>query len=81
VVQRATPTTLIEWLHSLDSYTNAEFGTARSLATQRDECVACDATAALDRSGLCPRCAAKRVADHTEIVLFRALRRPQPDRA
>jgi len=75
------PTELINWLHSLDSYTNAEFGDARTLAAERQACVACSASvAALDRGGLCARCAAKRIADHTEIVLFRALRRPQPDR-
>ena len=75
------PTELTDWLHSLDAYTNAEFGKARSLTAERQACVACDATAAaLDGRGLCSRCAAKRIADHTEIVLFRALRRPQPDR-
>ena len=70
---------LRDWLHGLDSYTNAEFGHARTIAVVHDVCVACGGPAmAPDAGGLCPVCAAKRRPDHTEIVLFRALRRPHP---
>jgi hypothetical protein len=74
-----TPSALIDWLHSLDSYTNAEFGRSLTIAGGRSECVACAATLPSGGSGgLCEKCAAKRKPDHTEIVLFRALRRPTP---
>ena len=31
----------LQWLHGLDTYTNAEFGRARTLSGVRDECVGC----------------------------------------
>lgn len=65
----------IDWLHTLDSYTNAEFGMPRSAALTRGNCLACDKQSALDELGFCSRCAAKRVADHSEILLFRPMRR------
>ena len=67
---------LRNWLHHLDTYTNAEFGRARSLLTIRGECVACGGEApSPDISGLCVKCAAKRRPDHSEVVLFRPLRK------
>jgi len=74
-----TQSPLRDWLHSLDSYTNAEFGRSRTIAGDRSECVACAASIpSPGNGGLCEKCAAKRRPDHTEIVLFRALRRPTP---
>ena len=74
-----TPSALTDWLHGLDSYTNAEFGRAVTVAGIRAECVACAVRVpAFGAGGLCEKCAAKRRPDHTEIVLFRALRRATP---
>jgi hypothetical protein len=70
---------LTDWLHSLDSYTNAEFGRSLTHAGTREECVACGAAVpSAGADGLCAKCVEKRRPDHTEIVLFRALRRPTP---
>ena len=79
VTRLRTRAELLTWLHQLDSYTNAEFGRARSLAAMRGECVACGGEARdTGTSGLCATCAAKRRPDHSEVVLFRPLRKP-PD--
>ena len=60
------------WLHRLDSYTNAEFGRARTLSAIEDVCVACSRQAVkTDVSGLCPTCVAQRQLDSANIVLFR----------
>ncbi len=60
------------WLHRLDSYTNAEFGRARTLSAIEDVCVACSRQAIkTDTSGLCPTCVAQRQPDNANIVLFR----------
>lgn len=65
-----------QWLYHLDSYTNAEFGAARSLEAIRDACVGCGGPALdPDLSGLCRKCAAQRRPDQTEVVLFRPMRR------
>lgn len=70
---------LVNWLYHLDSYTNAVFGHARSLLAIRDVCIGCGGTAAHpDVSGLCYACAAKRRPDHTDVILFRPLRRHAP---
>lgn len=70
---------LTDWLHRLDSYTNAEFGQARTLAAIRDACIACGGDAPdPDIGGLCKKCAAKRRPDNTEVILFRPLRRRAP---
>ncbi len=75
VRHRPTRAALIQWLHQLDSYTNAEFGHSRTLLAHEETCVACGGiTIDPDVSGLCARCAKKRHADHTEIILFRPLR-------
>jgi hypothetical protein len=70
---------LLEWLRRLDSYTNAEFGRARTSCAGDDVCVACGKS---DRSttalGLCPQCLAQRAPDYSEVVLFRPMRRRQP---
>ena len=67
---------IIDWLYRLDTYTNAEFGVARTLALSEGVCVACLARVIeRDKRGLCSRCSAKRVADRSEVVLFRPLRR------
>jgi hypothetical protein len=72
---------LTDWLRHLDSYTNAEFGQARTLAAVRDQCVACgETTQAPDIGGLCKQCATRRRPDHTEVILFRPLRRREPAR-
>ena len=72
---RARTLGVAQWLYHLDSYTNAEFGAARSLEAIRDACVGCGGpTSEPDLSGLCRTCAAKRRPDHTEVVLFRPLR-------
>ena len=63
---------IIGWLHRLDAYTNAEFGSARTLSSIGDVCVACGSdTLDPDPTGLCRRCSAKRVPDASEIRLFR----------
>ena len=63
------------WLRRLDSYTNAEFGRSRTLCAIQDVCVACGQPEyAPNGVGLCPRCAAQREPDNSEIVLFRPLR-------
>jgi hypothetical protein len=72
---------LTDWLRRLDSYTNAEFGHARTLSAISDQCVACGATTREpDVFGLCNQCAAKRRPDQTEVILFRPLRRREPAR-
>jgi hypothetical protein len=59
------------WLHRLDSYTNAEFGRARTLSAMDAVCVACSReAAAVHISGLCSTCAAQRQPDNSSIVLF-----------
>jgi len=66
----------LDWLRRLDSYTNTEFGQCRSWAISRSICVTCGGFAPdADTIGLCAKCAAKRRADTTEIILFRPLRR------
>jgi hypothetical protein len=68
-----------DWLYRLDSYTNAVFGRPRTLSIVHGSCVACNGPlAAPEPTGLCPRCAAQRVPDNTEIVLFRPLRGKKP---
>ena len=67
---------IIRWLHRLDSYTNAEFGRTRMLCGLADECVACGRTLAhTDEFGLCGACARRREPDHSDIVLFRPMRK------
>ena len=67
---------LKNWLYHLDSYTNAEFGYARSLHAGQHLCVGCGGhTPDPDVSGLCRKCAAKRRPDHADVILFRPLRR------
>ena len=69
---RVTNPEAAQWLHQLDSYTNAEFGRARTLSAMEAVCVACNREAATpDISGLCPTCAAQRQPDSSSIVLFR----------
>ena len=64
-----------QWLYRLDSYTNAVFGRSRTVSTGQDSCVACAGPMPADSAaGLCPKCAAQREPDTTEIVLFRPLR-------
>ena len=66
---------LVRWLHRLDSYTNSEFGRARTLWALRDACVACDAIDGhTSETGLCRRCLAQRVPDYSDVVMFRPLR-------
>ena len=65
----------IDWLYSLDSYTNAEFGAARTMAFNDGFCVTCDGPAGLNARGMCATCAAKRAADPNEVILFRPMRR------
>jgi hypothetical protein len=63
---------VMAWLHRLDAYTNAEFGSARTLSAICDACVACGAnTTSPDANGLCRRCSIKRTPDYDEIRLFR----------
>ena len=72
---------VVRWLHRLDTYTNAEFGRARSQCTVADECVACGRTPIrTDEYGLCTTCARRREPYDGEIVLFRPMVRkaPQP---
>jgi hypothetical protein len=67
----------MQWLYRLDSYTNAVFGRSRTLSAGHghDACVACAGPMPAQGSvGLCPKCAAQREPDTTEIVLFRPLR-------
>ena len=69
---RVTNPEAAQWLHQLDSYTNAEFGRARTLSAHEAVCVACSGQAGpTDISGLCPTCAAQRQPDTSSIVLFR----------
>ena len=72
-----------QWLHRLDSYTNAVFGRARTLSATEDMCVACSRQATtINISGLCRTCVAQRLADTANIVLFRqrkTSRPPDPD--
>jgi hypothetical protein len=66
-----------QWLHGLDSYTNAEFGRARTLSGSESMCVACSREAGTtDASGLCPTCVTQRQPDTTTIVLFRSAKSP-----
>lgn len=66
---------LLDWLHQLDSYTNAEFGLSRTLSITRGVCVACGGdVAAFSVTGLCEPCTTKRRPDYTELQLFRPLR-------
>jgi len=63
-----TPGALLDWLHQLDSYTNATYGRARSLSAVRLECVSCARPAtAVDAVGRCRRCAAERASDRTPV--------------
>jgi hypothetical protein len=67
---------LATWLHRLDSYTNAEFGRARTLATVAEICMACGSDVQDDGfGGLCQACAAKRRPDSTVIHMFRPMTR------
>ena len=51
----------VQWLQRLDSYTNAEFGRARTLSAIQDLCVACDRpVTAPSVNGLCRLCVAQR---------------------
>jgi hypothetical protein len=70
---------LLDWLHRLDSYTNAAFGRARTWCASDDVCVACG-TSAINpmRGDLCARCLAQRAPDYSEVVLFRPMVRRQP---
>jgi hypothetical protein len=68
-----------QWLHRLDSYTNAVFGRARTLSAIEDVCVACSRQATTTNiSGLCRTCAAQRQADTANIVLFRPRKTHRP---
>ncbi len=68
-----------QWLYRLDSYTNAEFGRARTLSAIEDVCVACNRQATTTNiSGLCRTCAAQRQADTANIVLFRPRKISRP---
>ena len=72
---------VVRWLHQLDTYTNAEFGRARTLSSVAEECVACGRTQVqTDEFGLCAPCARRREPYDGEIVLFRpkVRRTPQP---
>jgi hypothetical protein len=64
------PTELLIWLHRLDSYSNEEYGRARTLSAIRLECVACGrSVASTDEEGLCRRCVAQqRTAEPTARV-------------
>jgi hypothetical protein len=65
----------MQWLYRLDSYTNAIFGRSRTLSASHESCVACAGSIPVPSpNGLCPKCAAQREPDTTEIVLFRPLR-------
>ena len=69
-----------EWLYRLDSYTNAEFGRARTLSAIEDVCVACGKrTTETNVGGLCRACAAQRQPDTANIVLFRPRRTGSTD--
>jgi hypothetical protein len=69
---------LVDWLHRLDSYTNAEFGRQRTSCAGDGVCVACGkSTSNLSALGLCAKCLAERAPDHSEIVLFRPMARRQ----
>jgi hypothetical protein len=64
-----------QWLYRLDSYTNTEFGRARTLSAIQDACTGCGRQAtAPSVSGLCRQCAAQRQPDNTNIVLFKPRR-------
>lgn len=57
---------LVAWLNRLDSYTNATYGRARTLAAVRLECVVCGRTwTTVDTMGRCRRCVAEQTADDT----------------
>jgi hypothetical protein len=76
MMRPSTRADLTNWLYHLDSYTNAELGHARTLRASEDLCVACGARAPdPDVRGLCLKCAAQRRPDHTEVILFKPLRR------
>ena len=63
-----------QWLHRLDTYTNAEFGRARALAAIQDVCVTCGGRVTSPNvDGLCRPCAAQRQPETTDL----ALRRPR----
>ena len=67
-------TDLLAWLHRLDTYTNEEYGRARTLSAIRLECVACGhLTAGREPSGLCRRCIAKLrtdLRDESKVLRF-----------
>ena len=68
-----------QWLHRLDSYTNAEFGRARTLSAMDVECVACSRYATTTNiSGLCRTCVAQRQTDTANIVQFRQRKTNRP---
>jgi hypothetical protein len=64
-----------QWLHRLDTYTNAEFGRARTLFAIQDLCVACgrDVTTP-DVDGLCRPCSAQRQSKIIDLGLQRPRR-------
>jgi len=64
----------VRWLHRLDSYTNAEFGRARTLCGLTNECVVCGKPdSRTDEFGLCDACSRRSEPDLNEIVLFRPM--------
>jgi len=64
-----------QWLHRLDTYTNAEFGRARTLAAIQDVCVTCGGRVTTPNvDGLCRPCAAQRQPETTDLVLRRPRR-------
>jgi hypothetical protein len=69
---------LLEWLHRLDSCTNAEFGRPRTACVRDSVCVACGKSdSGSAAAGLCAGCRAQRVPDQSEVVLFRPMARRQ----
>ena len=67
------------WLHRLDSYTNAEYGRPRSLSADDGLCIACGGVAiGSGPDGVCRTCAAKRIPDSNEVLLFRPVKRREP---
>ena len=73
---RKTRDDVMAWLLRLDAYTNAEFGSARTLSAIGGTCVACGAHTTDPRAtGMCDRCSIRRTPDYDEIRLFRPLAR------